>query len=248
MNAFGRALCVGAVTGMVLLAGQATACSLVPYKESNYRIDTRRMPAMMLASAATVDLVVAESVDRSTPAKPLEAEEDAQLAAATSDAERAEIRADFADYRDQWRRSGAGKVTYRVVDRLKGASPDRFTLNAFMPLEINLDVAADLKRFVAERGAFLRPKDTWVRSVRDLDEWGGLGSCSSPVFAVEGMHYLIFRDANGRLLRDGVAEMVRVGGRFEPSTRDGPVYEAVLPEGDPWLEAVRTAAGRPGAP
>jgi hypothetical protein len=242
MMALGHAIWAAALGAALLPASPATACSRVPYKASNYRIDTRAMPAMMLASAATVDVAVAESVDRSAQLGRFDADEATELANATSDAERTEIRTDYAAMRDQWRRSGGGAVTYRVVERLKGASTDTFSLTAFVPLENESDFASQLKKYIAERGAFLNPEATWAMSVRELNEWGGLGSCASPVFAILGVNYLVFRGSNGRLLEDGVSDMSKLDGRFQPSTRDGPVYQPVLLKGDAWLKAVRAAA------
>lgn len=242
MKALGHAMWAAALCAALLPASPAAACSRLPYKASNYRIDTRAMPAMMLASAATVDVAVAESVDRTAQLGRFDTDEVAELANAASDAERAEIRTDYADMRDQWKRSGAGAVTYRVVERLKGASADTFSLNAFVPLENEPGFASELREYTAKRGAFLDPRATWAMSVRDLNEWGGLGSCKSPVFAFLGVHYLVFRDASGRLLQDGVSHMAKFDGQFRPSTRDGPVYEPVLLDGDAWLEAVRAAA------
>jgi len=242
MKTLGRVILAGALGGAMLIAGSASACTLIPYKASNYRIDTRAMPAMMLASAATVDVAVAESVDRSISLVALDEEEAAQLANATSDDERAAIRADLSILRNDWRQSGAGAVTYRVVERLKGASADTFVLNGFVPVEIDPEFPEELRKSIAARGAYLEPRATWAMRIRELTEWGGPGSCAEPVTAVLGVSYLIFRDAEGHLMKDGVSEMDRINGRFQPSTRDGPVYEPVLLEGDPWLEAVRAAA------
>jgi hypothetical protein len=244
MRTVRRVFFASAVTAALVFSSPAGACSLVPYKASNYRIETRAIPEMMVASAATVDVVIAESVDRSAVFARFDVEEAEQLAQATSDDERAEIRADFAAFRDQWRRSGAGTVTYRVVERLKGASADTFSLNAFVPLEDDPDFPQWLLDTITKRGAFLDPKSTWALRQRDLGEWGGLGSCASPLFAVLGLHYLVFRDAEGHLLTDGISLQVKVDGKFVASTRDGPAYEHILLDGDPWLEAVRAAAHR----
>jgi hypothetical protein len=245
MNAFLVTTSLAAVIALALPTASAVACSLVPYRASNYRIDTQAIPTMMVSAATTVDLVVAETVDRSAMDKRFNTDMANELADAATEEERAEIRSDYEDIRDQWRRSGAGAVTYRVVERLKGDSLDTFVMNAFVPLEGQDKWEPELKWRVAKRGDFRDAKATWAMSTKDIAEWGGLGSCSSPLFATIGAYFLVFRGADGRLLENGVQLERRFDGRFQPSTRDGPVYEPVLLEDDPWLNAVRAAAGKP---
>jgi hypothetical protein len=196
------------------------------------RIDPTVLARTLFDAATTVDVAVAETMT-----------DDYEVG--TSWQAFAAARANFAAFpasdtgpltpkrvsallREDWEDDGA-RIHYRVVEHLKGSGPETFTLNGaqlppaphrFPPKA--LDPVAGLKSRLDSR---------------DLSDWEGFGACITALYSEVGKRYLVFRDAEGHLLRQEVAvrfrgETVRVG---------GPVYAEVSGPDDRWLVAVRAA-------
>lgn len=127
----------------------------------------------------------------------------------------------------------AQSVTFRVVERLKGASPDRFTLFAQTLRSANHKPEPEpLLHWVDEATGTVTPHSTrWEMPVA---ESSGFSTCD-PGFIepVQGRAYLIFREADGSLL--GPVE-------FHPGQRPSRGFafvEASLPADTEWGRAVR---------
>lgn len=233
------ALCAAA-----LLLGQsnaASACSRVPYAEARISIPSDHLAERMLATAATVDLVVLERIEPWDIDAVFAAELAAAIAQHPEDA--GWLAEDFASEAELFRRFGASNVTFRVVERLKGASPDTFPAGAFA-VEAGDDGYAliGLVDRIPREGPLPDSASLYDMSgIVDLGAHQGSGSCDSPVVIADEVSILIFRDAQGRILRGAVPAMTHDG---RPVAFDGPAFEIVDPAGDVWLDAVRRASGR----
>ena len=88
-----------------------------------------------------------------------------------------------------------------------------------------------------ERGA---DPYTWARAPRALsaDRYADPGyDCSAPFYGRSGVRYLMFRDARGELLTDGLP--VFMDGK--PTRIAGPAFTPIIETPDPWLKAVERA-------
>ncbi len=137
------------------------------------------------------------------------------------------------------------RITYRVIERLKGAGPLTFQLDGSMVSPEPRATATP--RLNAER-------HWWGSDVTEIAEESYFfsSSCSGYLNAASGQRYLIFRGADGKLLQGGVRfrwlpEGVRVrrvqSDDRAPFARNGLNYEPVN-ERDIWLSAVRRASRR----
>ncbi|HEY1224213.1 MAG TPA: hypothetical protein VGE54_03210 [Brevundimonas sp.] len=221
----------------------AQACSYVSYAESGRIIDSTHLADTMVAAAWTVDLVEVESVAFIDPVAYF-AEERAGAIADTRPEWVADVNADYDAYEDSYRRMGAATITYRIVERLKGPAPASFSLTGFYVRQDSEAYGWRSARELGEaRATVPTGEDLYMRHLVELSDWGGPGSCSAALMALEGVRYLIFRDAEGRLLYDGSL----IINRPRPATvvdSYGMTAEPVS-EGDAWLEAVRVAARGP---
>jgi hypothetical protein len=191
--------------------------------------------ARSVAAAATVDIAVAES------ARPLV---DAALwrAWAARQPYGPGGRKDAERIVRQSRNKVVGqRITYRVVERLKGNSPATFTLGgrAFDPKPSRpegVDRGGPGGHYLDPAGRPL-PQTIYHPDELGLDNLVPMTSCFTPALTGQrGATYLIFRDAKGRLLGP-VA--------FHPGAEPVRTYAYSLVDrsaGDAWLAAVRTAA------
>ena len=128
--------------------------------------------------------------------------------------------------KEAWAEDGA-RIHFRVVERLKGDSPAEFSIGGS-------------KQFDQEmQGQPLRPVSLselhhFLETV-DLIDGPSMGDCTIPVFAVSGQRYIVFRDADGLLLRTDVP--VRFSGQTVPL--GGPAVVPIVSVNDPWPKLVR---------
>lgn len=196
------------------------------------------MARTLVDAATTVDVAVAEAVT-----------DDYEVG--TSPLARASVELSFAMYpdstsgprtpeeisallREEWAGEGA-RIHYRVVERLKGSGPETFTLNG-----ARLPPQPSPPRQHARRAHSAMDGLKFRLNSQDLSDWEGFGACINALYSDLGQRYLIFRDADGHLLRQDVAvrfqgKTIRVG---------GPVYSETPEPADGWLATVRAAATR----
>ena len=216
------------------------ACSFPSYAESGRVIDTRNLARDMVAAATTVDLVEVESATMIDPVA-FFAEERAQQIAEAHPEWVADIRADYDAYEDNYRRWGASTITFRILERLKGPPPSSFELTGFYVRRLDEFYRVMSSYDLGEpRAALPTGEELYMRHLVELKDWGGPGSCAAPLTAVEGVRYLIFRDAEGRLLNDGAYRSN--GPRMEIAPGVYGMTAEPASEGDLWLEAVRSEA------
>lgn len=114
------------------------------------------------------------------------------------------------------------RLTYRVVETLKGQGAKRFQLTGVGPASDStiqsLAMYNDAPRITAVE---LTPLNLTP------------GTCLSFPGALKGVRYLVFRDAKGAL----VGEVIP----WDNDRRGGPSYLAVPKADDPWLRTVRQA-------
>jgi hypothetical protein len=221
-----------------LSAAPALSCSRVPFERWQPSVRPMALPAKMVADAALVEVAVAERRELVDIDAFLSESFKADLARAGDDAERREIREDMAWKREELATAGLARVSFRIVERLKGGGPDTFKLTAFSTQEPDdgLTPATALQSrgdYGKARQVYDAPK--WVQA----DAWGGFGSCTAPISVVIGQHYLIFRGADGNLLGERPMGFVPLNQNLSP----GSVFEPVTAS-DPWLARVRKAARR----
>ena len=220
----------------------AQACSFVSYAESGRVIDSTHLADRMFAAAATVDLVQVESVEAIDPVA-FFARERAEAMADARPEWVAGVNEDYDFYQDLYQRRGASTITYRVIERLKGDAGSSFSLTGFYIRRGTEEFGWMSARDLGEpRAVIPTGEDLYMRHLVELSDWGGSGSCAAPLTAVEGVRYLIFRDAYGRLLYDG-APLINRPRPAVAIEAYGMTAEAVS-EGDAWLNAVRAASLR----
>ncbi|WP_165184654.1 hypothetical protein [Caulobacter soli] len=210
----------------------SAACTPAPGWPFKVQLDPATMARTLVAAATSVDVVVAEDMtdDYEVGTDPqVYAAARAALATAPATADMTRTPQSFsALLREEWRDDGA-RVHYRVAEHLKGSGAETFALNG-----ARMDLAP-LKR-VSKPQPLMALK--FRLESRDLSEWEGFGSCITALYSQVGKRYLVFRDADGRLLRQPVDVLFM--GKTTPV--GGPVYAEVFGPDDPWLIAVRQAA------
>lgn len=125
---------------------------------------------------------------------------------------------------------GAVKMHLRVIRRLKGDSPEVFTFNGVRR-------PPEMKKWVAPFR--LSQLQTFGRQF-DFADWPA-SFCQDAVYAEVGDRFLVFRDAEGRLLQASVPFFLH--GR--ESGGPAPAMVQIKEESDPWpTEVLRALAGR----
>jgi hypothetical protein len=234
-----RSLAIGLVF-LSTFPGASEACSFRSYAESGRIIDTGNLARDMVAAATTVDLVEVQGAMMIDPVA-FFAEERAREVADAPPEWVADVGADYDAYEDSYRRWGASTITFRILERLKGPPASSFELTGFYVRRTD-----DLYRSMSSydlgepRVALPTGEDLYMRHLVELKDWGGGGSCAAPLRAVEGVRYLVFRDADGRLLYDGAPQFNAPQREVAPGVYG--VTAEPASEGDAWLEAVRVAA------
>lgn len=240
-----KSLAAALLTTCAIAAATPTlACSLVPFERNRSAVDARRLPERMLASAAFVEVAVAEDrelLDVEALVTAAWKAEDAAIPPLPPEdaAARADMEEEKAWLVKSYTEAGLARVRFRTVERLKGAGPDSFVLTAFSYLALPAENERSLEQTIRERGDYSNPRKVyyapnWVQA----DGWGGPGSCTAPLTVVMGRRYLIFRGADGNLL----GEHPVGGGFYRMNFGDGSAFEPAA-EDDLWLKRVRKAAG-----
>lgn len=229
-----RSAAAGLIALLLTLAQPALACTPPPGWPQKAKLDIALTARTLTDAAATIDIVVAERAtdDYEVGTDP---EANAQaLANYAADPDGVKLTAAEVSARlkaDEF--PDGARIHYRVIERLKGASSDTFSLNGMAPP--GHPTAAPLGP--RETLALLRNR----LNSQDLSEWPGFGACIQPLWTGLGHRYVVFRDAQGRLLRQTVAI------RFEGEQSDvrGPTYAEVGGADDVWLKAIRQTLATP---
>lgn len=192
-------------------------------------LEPQKVASELVAAATYVNIEVVESVDSDFTL--FEESEAALLARQTTDEGRVEVRTQVAAWRAEMAESGV-RATYRVVEHLLGPNRDTFTAIGY---------AADA--FNPPPGYSSPPRTIslsdlkWYLDLSDLSELGFPGSCDGPLVPIVGNTYLVFRDADGKLLRASVTTRFR----SKISRVQGPAHVPVSGSSDPWVKVVRRA-------
>jgi hypothetical protein len=224
------ALALIAATALLGAALPSRACSTPPGWPTKARIDLPATARVLAGAAATVDLVVAESASDDFEVGTSPRATALALANFNADGGHYTAQQAAAELRAEWMDDGA-RFHYRIVEHLKGDGAETFTLNGanLPPPPIGPGVVKPAK---PRQGNLL-----FRLGSRDLADWEGFGACITPPWTTLGGRYLVFRDADGRLLNRTVPVT------FERKVVEvqGPVYAEVFGADDTWLAAVREA-------
>ena len=201
----------------------------------------------MVRHASYIEVAVAERSAPIPKAPFLAARLKLDLAAATTEVERRQAKAEYQ------RELASGfpvgeRVSFRVVRRLKGAGPDRFQLDtagAYRPSPGQEVTFRKGMRRIHMRSTLGAPVPIAHQSTEHTPDARPLGAdCSGGpgiITAALGQRYLVFRDVAGRLL--GPTIPARRGG---PPRFSGYVYEPVVGPKDLWVQAVDRAVANAG--
>jgi hypothetical protein len=224
-----KPLLVGALAALAPVA--ALACS-IPQPPENTAALTALFARKSVDAAATVEVAVAERATPILGAEALRPWLDSRPATERPDALRL--------YRSAMKRPMGQRISFRVVERLKGRGPATFSLNggafesAMRPDGESVGGAP-----VHQLDPAGRPVPFTVYSPTEIaaDNVVPLTSCfTGPVSAEKGAAYLVFRDARGRLL--GPVRFYADA----PAARTYAYTRVNRTAPDPWLAAVREAA------
>ncbi len=228
-----------ALAGLAVVApGAAHACRFPYYYENRASFPRTDFAAVMVEKAAFVDVAVLRG------AEPIDI--DGWIASAlandlsdiTGVVGRKAMRDLYADTARDLRREGAARLVFRSIEHLKRQGPDEFSLYGF-----RTRTGSGWDERPATLIDRLSPKAVWSSGETfELSPTRVVALCSRWVRARADQPYLIFRDADGRLLGPGIRVVDPVEGTEE--LRQGFVFAPVELSGDAWLEAVRAAAGR----
>jgi hypothetical protein len=223
-----------ALIAAVALLGTAPpsrACTPPPGWPTKARIDLPATARALAIEAATVDLVVAESASDDFEVGTSPSATALALANVNVDGGDHTAQQVVADLRAEWVGDGA-RFHYRIVEHLKGDGTETFTLNGanLPPPPTGPGVVRPAK---PRQSDLLR----FRLGSRDLADWEGFGACITPLWTRLGGRYLVFRDADGRLLN----RMVPIAFQRNLVEVQGPVYAEVFGSDDAWLAAVRDA-------
>lgn len=231
----------GLALAVALAASQpALACRPPVYSEAFVAYPRTDFAVVMVENAAYVDLAIAER------AEPIP-----ELADWVRAARSAAVAEDLADGGEAWaldtyrgleadlRRRGAARIVFRSLEKLKGEGPSWFTLNGFWkPRDRRRPgIGSRLSEALSPRAVY-----STIGGPYELGRDRLIPLCGAGLTVWPGQQYLVFRDASGRLLADGIPYLLTADSSLHSSS--GYVFEAVAAEGDPWLSLVREAASR----
>lgn len=206
-----------------LLAGEALACSPPPGWPQKVRVSPKVIAEVMAKAAAHIDLVVVEHLSKDFVISELPS----WYAEELPQAER------VATWREDIGGTDAVRMHLRVLRSLKGGSADSLELSGIVIEGLGA-------RWIASN---LASKIVSMLDEQDLAHWREPGSCDTAIPAMDGAQYLVFRDADGRLMR----QPVPIRFRGYANTHIGPGALPVTGERDPWVELVVQAL-KPGSP
>jgi hypothetical protein len=207
-------------------AQSAFGCTPAPGWPHDVRIDGAATLKTMAAAATYVDIAVVDRISEDfefgTRAAERRRREGYQTTPAELDAQRRELKSE---------KLGA-RYHYRVIEHLKGAGSDEFSLNGQVapPPPAGMKVAARRRDPPPGELKFLLKQF-------DLADSVSLSACEMPIMANPGDRVLVFRDADGHLLQQDVAYLFHGrSGRIQ-----GPVHIPVVGERSSLVEATRKA-------
>lgn len=217
----------------VSFASQAAACTPASGWPDDVILDPQTVAARLVSSAASIDIAVVDKVDEDFDFALKARRRDMLRPPSGMSAE--EVRELYAQLASEWDEE-AGRLHYRVVKRLKGSGSEQFTLSGVVPPQ-----AIRAAQRVGPRGSnrFEGESDLhWLKywlDVRDLKTWPYAQACDRPVLGWPGGTFLVFRDAQGNLLRQDVPISLNGSGLVQ-----GPVHVPVASVDDPWAALVQT--------
>lgn len=227
-RALALAALLAAPVAVCVAAPAALACVPAPSWPAKARLSPPKVARTMVAAATYIDLVRVEAL---TPDFEVGTRNPEGWSIWLGDEPDAPKTMDevLKIAREDWADNGV-RIHYRVVERLKGASADTFTLDGV--------------RLTTPPPGVAYPADMPLRDLtnhldqQDLAAWPAPGACETPLFVTgEGMTLLVFRDAAGRLLRAPVE--VKFMGRA--SQIPGPAHVRVSGPDGAWVKVVRAA-------
>lgn len=205
----------------------AFACTPAPGWPHEARIDAAAAARQMVAAAAFID--VAEVVQFTSDVDFMSRTQEAWIARSKNSAHRKEIEDALEFEREGILSDGAVRIHFVVRENLKGSGAPEFTLNG-----------SDYAKLAG--ASYRAPKAVGLNDLayllnqQDYADWAGPGTCEAPIVARQGQRYLVFRDADGRLLRSEVS----VNLRGHQTRVAGPAATPVVTDHDPWLRLIRS--------
>ena len=211
----------------------ASACSPLAYSYSGSPPALERNEArVLLDKAVRVDLVIAER------SRPLDLQTVfGDVPAGLTPAEALGGEGDIA----QWQ-PWAAVVSFRVLETLKGVPSEPAFDMAASATQDTETARSQRRNWARERRAFDDPSTYWSSDVHMLDETFMISACQEPPHVVVGGTYLIFRGERGNILGPTLPFRWRHSGQVFQI--QGPVFEEVFGDDDPWLRRVRREAAR----
>lgn len=214
----------------------ASACRPLYYSDTRFSFPRTDFAAVLWENATYVDVAVLQRTEPLDFASWIRRARAADLADAINPADRAAIVARYAGMAAEFRREGAAKLVFRSIESLKGQGPSEFGLNGFW--------TRGGSQWAASSGSSrdgLSPEAVWyANGPYELSQSRLTPLCFTWLGAKSDQPYLIFRDADGRLMTSTIP--VLEVANSETLHVMGFVFAPVELSGDPWLEAVRSAA------
>lgn len=212
---------IGLVALVALWASEALACTPTPGWDAKARLSVDAAARIMSTKATYIDVV---SVERLTPDFEFATRSRREWTVwdRTPGGVGAAIEGAREDYGD------GVKIHLRIVHRLKGVPQSGFTLNGLRrPDWMPQKPARPIK--LSELHQF--------RNLYDFADWPAGAICQVPIYVSVGERFLIFRDAQGRLLQANVPYS------FEGKAGEitGPAIAPIVNETDPWPIKVMAA-------
>lgn len=223
-----RRLALLAATLLISFPLASEACVRTKGWPEQVTLEPERVASELVAAATYVNIEVVVSVDSDFTL--FEESEAILLARQTTDDGRLDVQNQVASWRAEMSPITI-RVTYRVVEHLKGPSRDTFTAIGYSSDSIRLPPGVEPPRSIR-----LRDLKGYL-DLMDLAELQAPFACHGPLIPTVGNTYLVFRDANGKLLRADVTTRFR----SKVSRVPGPAHVPVSGSDDPWVGVVRKA-------
>lgn len=225
-----------AAGSLVAAPNMAWACRPVPYDETRFSFPRTDFAAVLWENATYVDVAVLQRTERLDLTGWVGGARAKGLAESADADDRKAVIAMYADKEGELRRDGAAELVFRSIESLKGHGPTEFSLYGFWTRDGS--PWADSSTTPADR---LSAKAVWyANGPYELSSTRLTWFCTAWLGAKSDQPYLIFRDAEGRLMDATIPVLEIATGK---SRRElGFVFAPVELSGDPWLEAVRRVA------
>ncbi len=208
---------------LALAGSPALACSPPPGWPFKIVVPAKAAAERMVSAATYIDIAVVERLSDDFEFATLSRTQ--WLAYAKTDHQRKEAEENLAMLRESYA-DEAKRIHYRVIEHLKGASDETFSLSG-----IGVPDAGSRKLWKRVRLGDLK----LFLDQEDLAASSGPGSCEMPPFGILGRRFLIFRDARGRILRT----LVPIRFHGEAGEIAGPAIVPIAGDGDEWPALIR---------